>query len=242
MSPAKRRAEAARKTKKKASKTGTRAKATRKARARATGTRGKTAKAAASAKKARAATKKAKATRRATTSSPTAQEARATQRLRELEQRLGERERECQRLRAKADELLHQLERAQATITQLRTRLEGPDQELDLDLDEDLAYDEDTHGGAGLVEGRTSMSYLESRRRELDRIRLEQERDFEDQPFWNICPHCGEPLEESEFGGIKADRCEACGGIYFDRGELELLLSLKPATEVLARLQGLLTS
>jgi len=41
---------------------------------------------------------------------------------------------------------------------------------------------------------------------------------------WMRCPKCGYELEEIELSGIMVDRCTKCSGIYFDKGELDLLL------------------
>lgn len=38
------------------------------------------------------------------------------------------------------------------------------------------------------------------------------------------CPKCGDDLAEVEHEGIKVDRCGRCEGVYFDAGELDLLL------------------
>ena len=35
------------------------------------------------------------------------------------------------------------------------------------------------------------------------------------------CPHCGELLSRSRVGGIELDGCRACGGVFFDAGELD---------------------
>jgi Zn-finger nucleic acid-binding protein len=44
------------------------------------------------------------------------------------------------------------------------------------------------------------------------------------------CPKCGSTLKEESYGGaISVDRCTnaKCAGIYFDGGELEILLKAK---------------
>lgn len=38
------------------------------------------------------------------------------------------------------------------------------------------------------------------------------------------CPGCHGPMEPAEGGGQVLDRCTACGGTWFDRGELEAVL------------------
>lgn len=37
------------------------------------------------------------------------------------------------------------------------------------------------------------------------------------------CPGCKEPMIVLELDGVEADFCTVCGGIWLDRGELELL-------------------
>lgn len=40
------------------------------------------------------------------------------------------------------------------------------------------------------------------------------------------CPGCGTLLEEIEYHKEKVDRCPGCGGVFFDQGELEAIISL----------------
>lgn len=37
------------------------------------------------------------------------------------------------------------------------------------------------------------------------------------------CPKCGEALTETGYQDQRVDRCEACGGVWLDAGELEAL-------------------
>jgi len=68
---------------------------------------------------------------------------------------------------------------------------------------------------------------IERKRKELDSKRAEQrERELQAQ-HWMCCPKCGHRMEEKEMLGIVVDRCSSCSGIYFDKGELELLLESK---------------
>jgi acetyl-CoA carboxylase beta subunit len=43
-------------------------------------------------------------------------------------------------------------------------------------------------------------------------------------PHWMKCPKCGESMEEIPLSGINVDKCTSCNGIYFDHGELEILI------------------
>jgi hypothetical protein len=39
------------------------------------------------------------------------------------------------------------------------------------------------------------------------------------------CPKCGLELQEVAYRGVKADLCFACGGVFLDRGEIDLIAS-----------------
>lgn len=49
----------------------------------------------------------------------------------------------------------------------------------------------------------------------------------ETSPHWMKCPKCGAHMTEIELAGIKVDQCGTCQGIYFDHGELEILIESK---------------
>ncbi|MBN2126249.1 MAG: zf-TFIIB domain-containing protein [Deltaproteobacteria bacterium] len=68
---------------------------------------------------------------------------------------------------------------------------------------------------------------IDKKRRALDGKRKEQRsRELQEQ-HWMRCPKCGQQMEEEELAGIMVDRCTGCSGMYFDKGELEILLSSK---------------
>ena len=39
------------------------------------------------------------------------------------------------------------------------------------------------------------------------------------------CPRCAENMEERLFGGVTLDRCVGCGGLWFDGGELQVVVT-----------------
>jgi uncharacterized protein len=41
------------------------------------------------------------------------------------------------------------------------------------------------------------------------------------------CPRCGTALVERDFKSVKLDSCERCKGVWFDAGELEMIILLK---------------
>jgi hypothetical protein len=82
---------------------------------------------------------------------------------------------------------------------------------------------------------------MQLRRQELDRERADRELELGDEPFWWICPKCGEHLSEHEFDNLKVERCENCGALCADRGEVDLLLLFSEEDRTLAhRVRGLL--
>jgi hypothetical protein len=78
------------------------------------------------------------------------------------------------------------------------------------------------------------------RRQELDRERIDREGEAGDEPYWLVCPKCGDNLEEIESEDVRLERCETCGGIYLDRGEIEMLLSLGKGPRGLRRIRNVL--
>ena len=60
---------------------------------------------------------------------------------------------------------------------------------------------------------------IKEMRARLDADRAKQERTS----HFMKCPKCGADLREVEHHHVKVDECTECGGIWFDKGELELL-------------------
>jgi hypothetical protein len=76
------------------------------------------------------------------------------------------------------------------------------------------------------------------RRQELDRERIDRETQAGDESYWRVCPKCGDSLDEVESEDVKIDRCENCGGIYLDHGEVEMLLSIARGRHGLRRVRS----
>ena len=60
---------------------------------------------------------------------------------------------------------------------------------------------------------------IKAQRAKLDAERARAERDS----HYMRCPKCGGQLKEVEFHHMKIDRCQDCGGIWLDKGEMEML-------------------
>jgi hypothetical protein len=80
---------------------------------------------------------------------------------------------------------------------------------------------------------------IEKKRKELDQSRAElRSRELKTQ-HWMCCPKCGHQMQEVKLLGIMVDRCTSCDGVYFDRGELQLLLESKEPKGFLGGLRQL---
>ena len=56
------------------------------------------------------------------------------------------------------------------------------------------------------------------------RARLDGERAQAERASHHMrCPKCGAQLVETGFHHMKIDRCPDCGGVWLDKGELEML-------------------
>lgn len=63
---------------------------------------------------------------------------------------------------------------------------------------------------------------IKQQRAKLDAERAKAERAS----HFMRCPKCGGQLEEIEHHHIKIDRCRDCGGVWLDKGEMELLAQI----------------
>jgi uncharacterized protein len=66
---------------------------------------------------------------------------------------------------------------------------------------------------------RLDAELMKERRAKLDAEREQQQRAASSPK----CPKCGGNLNEREIGSVKIDECDSCGGIWLDKGELELI-------------------
>jgi hypothetical protein len=53
------------------------------------------------------------------------------------------------------------------------------------------------------------------------------------------CPKCGMELQEIVFREVHIDKCFSCGGVYFDDGELDLILAKEQPGGFLSRISGI---
>ena len=66
-------------------------------------------------------------------------------------------------------------------------------------------------------------------RQSAEQIRAERERlnaqrqQSERRAHFMKCPKCGGDLAEREYHHVKIDECKDCGGIWLDKGELQMI-------------------
>ena len=71
---------------------------------------------------------------------------------------------------------------------------------------------------------------IEEFREKLDHQRRLRTAEQEKAVHWMKCPKCGHDLHETDMGGVLVDLCGTCGGLFLDKGELELLKAAKDHT------------
>ncbi len=67
-------------------------------------------------------------------------------------------------------------------------------------------------------------------RKELDHKRAAAKAQATKSAHWMICPKCGGTMAEKRLENVLVDECTACKGLYFDAGEIGLLLRHEKAS------------
>ena len=65
---------------------------------------------------------------------------------------------------------------------------------------------------------RRNAELIKEQRAKLDQSRVRQERAS----HYMKCPKCGADLKEREFHHVRVDECSECGGMWLDKGEMEM--------------------
>lgn len=85
---------------------------------------------------------------------------------------------------------------------------------------------------------RKDQELIAQLREKAEAQRAKTEAENQKKEYWMRCPKCGSALAEEKVENVVVDRCtsKSCGGIYFDGGELEILLKAK--SSLLQRIFG----
>ena len=77
---------------------------------------------------------------------------------------------------------------------------------------------------------RKDRELLVKLREKANSQRQQLEAENKKKEYWMRCPKCGSHLQEERYGtAVLVDRCSnsGCGGVFFDGGELEIVLKAK---------------
>lgn len=72
---------------------------------------------------------------------------------------------------------------------------------------------------------RLEQEQIAELRRKLDEERAALRAAASRPANWMHCPKCGNKLVEVRRGDLLVDRCGGCGGVFLDKGEVDLLMS-----------------
>lgn len=62
------------------------------------------------------------------------------------------------------------------------------------------------------------------KREEADKVRQSAELEARRKAHWRKCPKCGADMRVESISDVEVEKCPDCGGIFFDRGELETMI------------------
>jgi len=65
----------------------------------------------------------------------------------------------------------------------------------------------------------------EARIAELAKQEGAKKREELKKQHWMCCPKCGHGMRVMDLKGVQVDICSHCEGLYFDRGEIEMLVN-----------------
>ena len=82
---------------------------------------------------------------------------------------------------------------------------------------------------------RLDAELMKQRRAELDDQRRKRERAS----HLHKCPRCGCDLQERQHHHVKVDECVECGGMWLDKGEIEMIREFdRPGSGFIGSLLG----
>ncbi len=85
-------------------------------------------------------------------------------------------------------------------------------------MDKDKKKQEDEYFAR--IEFEQRQNKLKEKQHQMEQNEKTQMKDL----HWMHCPKCGMEMIEIDFEGIKVDKCSSCLGLFFDNGEIDLLV------------------
>ena len=87
-----------------------------------------------------------------------------------------------------------------------------------------------------------NLEKIDHLRKKLDKQRQELLERESQKLHWMKCPKCGHDLKEENLLGVMVDSCHSCGGLFLDKGELEILREGGQHRTILSKMSELLYS
>jgi len=82
---------------------------------------------------------------------------------------------------------------------------------------------------------RQELEKIKKLREQAAKETAEQEKIKLKKLHWMRCPKCGMEMAEVDFRNVVVDACFACGGMYFDKGEIDNILEQDDSGGLLSR-------
>lgn len=79
-----------------------------------------------------------------------------------------------------------------------------------------------------------------AQREQLQEERAAAKKAQEKESHWMKCPKCGNDMAEIELDNVMIDQCGECNGVYFDAGELDLVLKREESKSFIDKFKGFL--
>ena len=76
------------------------------------------------------------------------------------------------------------------------------------------------------------------RRAELHAAREAQRKEQDAKAHWLNCPKCGTKMDELTLEGVMIEKCPGCEGVFFDKGEVKLLLDRRKSHSFIDAFKG----
>jgi protein-arginine kinase activator protein McsA len=82
---------------------------------------------------------------------------------------------------------------------------------------------------------RQELEKIKKLREQAAKDTAEQEKKDLKEQHWMRCPKCGMELDEVDYKNVVVDACFACGGMFFDHGEIDKILEQEDSGSVLGK-------
>ena len=82
---------------------------------------------------------------------------------------------------------------------------------------------------------RQELEKIKKLREQATKNTADQEKKDLKALHWMRCPKCGMELDEVDYKNVVVDACFACGGMFFDHGEIDKFLEKEDSGSLLGK-------